>query len=124
MAEQREQLSEQEDWLTHWANLDVIPQSFSSHQTTVEMGTISVANATEFREALAKFQRSMWKKSAKQITSFYLTYVVLKTSASIVDEIATRYGFVKEAYPYEQTPKEQLQEIKQELQACYEAQNN
>lgn len=122
LAEQREQLSEQEDWLTHWANLDVIPQSFSSHQTTVEMGTISVANATEFREALAKVPEVYVEEVSETDHFVYLTYVVLKTSASIVDEIATRYGFVKEAYPYEQTPKEQLQEIKQELQACYEAQ--
>lgn len=122
LAEQREQLSEQEDWLTHWANLDFIPQSFSSHQTTVEMGTISVANATEFREALAKVPEIYVEEVSETDHFVYLTYVVLKTSASIVDEIAARYGFVKEAYSYEQTPKEQLQEIKQALQACYEAQ--
>ncbi len=122
LAEQREQLSEQEDWLTHWANLDFMPQSFSSHQTTVEMGTISVANATEFREALAKVPEVYVEEVSETDHFVYLTYVVLKNSASIVDEIATRYGFVKEAYPYEQTPKEQLQKIKQELQACYEAQ--
>ncbi|MGG5313383.1 V-type sodium ATPase subunit I [Enterococcus sp. DIV2371] len=122
LSEKREQLSEQEEWLTHWSNLDFTPQNFSSRQTTVVMGTISVANATEFREELAKVPEVYVEEISETDHFVYLTYVVLKTVAVAVEEIATRYGFVKETYPYERSPKEQLQQVKQELQACDEAQ--
>lgn len=124
LSEKREQLSEQEEWLTHWSNLDFTPQNFSSRQTTVVMGTISVANATEFREELAKVPEVYVEEISETDHFVYLTYVVLKTVAVAVEEIATRYGFVKETYPYERSPKEQLQQVKQELQACDEAQKN
>ncbi len=36
-------------------------------------------------------------------------------SAAAIEEIAGKYGFNKETYPYEQNPKEKLQETKQQL---------
>ncbi|WP_165003719.1 MULTISPECIES: V-type ATP synthase subunit I [unclassified Enterococcus] len=111
----RERLEEEEEWLTNWQNLDAVPRNFSSKKTAFSMGTIGTTNFEGFKEELQQIDDVYMEEINYTPKAVYLAYVTLGTTAPQVDELASRYGFAKEKYPYEKAPKEVLREVKEKL---------
>lgn len=79
---------------------------YASKTTIFEMGTVSAANFESFKEELSKLDDVYMEEIDYTPKQVYLSYVALKKSAAAIEEIAGKYGFNKETYPYEQNPKE------------------
>lgn len=122
LTEERDRLEEEEEWLLHWQQLDIAPSMYASKTTIFEMGTVSAANFESFKEELSKLDDVYMEEIDYTPKQVYLSYVALKKSVAVIEEIAGKYGFNKETYPYEQNPKEKLQETKQQLSIVHEQQ--
>lgn len=115
LIDERDQLESEEEWLNNWQNLDATPSAFLSQVTSFVIGTVSAANAEAFKEELAKIQGIYLEEVNATQTTVYFAYIVLQNKMQAVDDIASRYGFVKEEYKYENSPRQQLNVVKKQL---------
>ncbi|OJG83109.1 V-type ATP synthase subunit I [Enterococcus ratti] len=116
LTEQRQMVENEEIWLNNWQNLTVSPAAFCSQTTTLVIGTVNSKNAELFKKEIAKIKGAYLEEINASPTTVYFAYVVLQSEYSRVEEIANRYGFVKEDYSYENIPRQQLNITKQRLQ--------
>ncbi|OTP10039.1 V-type sodium ATPase subunit I [Enterococcus sp. 10A9_DIV0425] len=122
LTEQRNELASEEEWLVHWYGLDVSPKHAVSKETDLVIGSINVANYPDFSEEIQKINGVYLEEVSSNEHFVYLSYVSLKSMRPSIEEVTGRYGFVKEDYPYDTPPKEQLQKIKNKLTNCQEEQ--
>ncbi len=116
LVDERQQLEDQENWLLNWQNLDLAPKAFDSQMTKLVIGTVNAKNAESFKAEVAEINEAYLEEINSSPTTTYFAYIVLRADESRMEEIASRYGFVKEDYLYEGTPQQQLVAAKQSLQ--------
>ncbi|GEL92878.1 V-type ATP synthase subunit I [Enterococcus villorum] len=116
LVEQRQQLEEEEMRLINWQNLDVSPNNFDSQTTSLIIGTVNAKNAEAFKEEITKIKEIFLEEINASQTTVYFAFIVLRSDEPRVAEIANRYGFIKEDYLYENTPRQQLEVIKENLE--------
>ncbi|MBF8808415.1 MAG: V-type ATP synthase subunit I [Enterococcus lacertideformus] len=122
LGEQRQQLEEEESWLTNWQNLEVSPKTFDSQTTSLTIGTMNAKNAEMFKEEMSQIEEVYLEEINMSPTTVYFAYVVLRSDEYRVEEIAARYGFVKKEYLYEGTPRQQMYLTKEHLEEIKEQQ--
>ncbi|OQO70198.1 V-type ATP synthase subunit I [Enterococcus villorum] len=116
LVEQRQQLEEEEMRLINWQNLDVSPNNFDSQTTSLIIGTVNAKNAEAFKEEITKIKEIYLEEINASQTTVYFAFIVLRSDEPRVAEIINRYGFIKEDYLYENTPRQQLEVIKENLE--------
>ncbi|TQA50075.1 V-type ATP synthase subunit I, partial [Enterococcus faecium] len=103
LVDERQQLEDQENWLLNWQNLDLAPKAFDSQMTKLVIGTVNAKNAESFKAEVAEINEAYLEEINSSPTTTYFAYIVLRADESRMEEIASRYGFVKEDYLYEGT---------------------
>ncbi|GCF92227.1 V-type ATP synthase subunit I [Enterococcus florum] len=115
------QLSEEEETLSRWQYLDMVPADNPSKLTNLLLGTIDEANWEDFQSTIAQQETIYLEElyNAQSEVSFSLIY--LKEEQPAINELIHRYNVVRFVYEKKQLPKERLIAINAELKKLNES---
>ena len=114
LSERRKELTEEEEYLSNWQYLDVIPATFHSQKTVLVLGSMGTTSLEPFQTAVAQLPVYL-EEIYSTPKSVYLAYITLQEAAEQVAELAGRHGLTVCNYPYDEVPSKALTKIKQQL---------
>lgn len=122
LEEQHQQLLEEEEQLTIWQSLDLDPNTYQSKETVLKIGRISTTNVESFKEALLQTEIVGLEEIYYSEKQTALAYVTLRSALPNITEIAGKYGFIEEDYPFSGEPKQVLAQVKERLKLLWQEQ--
>lgn len=135
IADEREQLSTEENLLARWKNLVILPKDYEDMTyTELILGSLNLTNQADFLSEIKKLERVHWEEIYTSPHHGYYALMVLKNDKNAVQQIISKNGFQRYSYPYDVLPeqayletKEKVKEliaeekkVKQDIGDCYE----
>lgn len=118
--DRKNDLTNQEDWLTGWQYLDMNPNDGSSGFTSFAMATASSSTAEAFLEELKKHELIYFEEIFSGEKESHIAIIYHKEAGPALNGFISQYSVQTEVYPYDRPPKEMLKEVKDQLKNVYE----
>ncbi|MDH6364763.1 V/A-type H+-transporting ATPase subunit I [Enterococcus sp. PF1-24] len=119
LVKQREDLLQKEEWLTGWQYLDINPQMVNSKFVKLQLVRTSNQGSMALIEKMDTLQLVHLEKVFSDEKEVLLALIYHKQVAEKVQGVLTELGVQLEEYPYEESPKTVLQEVKVQLGKVY-----
>ncbi|MCB5955243.1 V-type ATP synthase subunit I [Enterococcus sp. CWB-B31] len=112
---QRKKLLTEEDWLTRWQALDVVPQRVILTEASLVSGSINAANNEEFQAALKNIPSIYYEELYYSTNHVYYSLIYLKENEDEIGGLLNRFSFERMNYPYDVVPSKAYENTKKEL---------
>ncbi|KAF1295717.1 V-type ATP synthase subunit I [Enterococcus sp. JM4C] len=113
--EKKSKAYEKETWLSTWQYLDINPSKFDSTKTKITIGSLRETAQVEFIEALNQQTTAYVEELFHHPNETYIGLVYLNNQQKVIDEILSQFHFTKVDYPYNESPKKELQLVQEEI---------
>lgn len=115
LGEEKKELQKEEKEFSRWQYLDVVPKNTNLNDTQITIGVLNNQNQEVFENGLKEIPELYQEIVYNSPHHVYYFLLYLKEHKRSLNRLLENVGFRKVTYPYEVTPKEKFQEIKNSL---------
>ena len=115
LADQRQELQDEEKELARWQYLDIVPKVHSSKDTYLEIGVLNNKNQAVFEKKLQEVPDLYFEEVYQSQHHIYYFLLYMKEYRSKVASILETVSFKKYEYIYDFSPKEMYGIVKEQL---------